>query len=448
MRVITYIAVFLTAVFQLFARQDFDRGESRSQNSLISYQAMYLFHPDSSKTSIDVHYRIGQNFFIFVRDEAAGSKNKYVAHGELSVELLNEQRVSVARQIRQLALTRTTLPRETDRSPSLQGVVSLNTPPGTYTIVFSVDDRESGRTFMERSQKIVSRPVPSNSFEVSDVVFVQPPETHTDLDLVVATNRGGDVVFGEFGGVVGEIYRPSTSDTLSIRWTIRGRTDGFGQRLQNFDGTGYTEVSGLLDLAPQNQGVLYSLKRAGKNWYTFYIPLPLEKMEPGKYTLEVFCKSGTEKRQQTHQFGVIWPSRPFSFFDPELAIDALRHIASEADIEAMQSGPMDKRAQAFYGFWKSQSRDTSTAYNVALAEYYYRVDEAIRKFSTARENDGYKTDRGRIYVLYGAPQKSDRLLQPNSSPTEVWTYERLQRRFIFIDPSKNGNYILSQIETL
>jgi hypothetical protein len=83
-----------------------------------------------------------------------------------------------------------------------------------------------------------------------------------------------------------------------------------------------------------------------------------------------------------------------------------------------------------------------------MAEYYYRVDDALRRFSTSRENDGYKTDRGRIYILYGPPQKSERSLQPNSAPTEIWTYDRLHRRFIFIDTEKNGNYVLSQSENL
>jgi hypothetical protein len=35
-----------------------------------------------------------------------------------------------------------------------------------------------------------------------------------------------------------------------------------------------------------------------------------------------------------------------------------------------------------------------------------------------------------------------------SGPKEIWTYDQLHKRFIFIDPAKNGNYILSQAENL
>ena len=159
-------------------------------------------------------------------------------------------------------------------------------------------------------------------------------------------------------------------------------------------------------------------------------------------------RSGKASRQDLHQFHVTWPSHPFSLTDPDLAIDALRHIAKEAEIDGMLSGSAERRAESFYRFWRERDQDTTTAYSQAMAEYYYRVDEAMRKFSTARENDGYKTDRGRIYILYGPPPKSERVLQPNTGPKEIWTYDRIHKRFIFIDPAKNGNYVLSQAENL
>ncbi|MEK7669845.1 MAG: GWxTD domain-containing protein, partial [Bacteroidota bacterium] len=77
-----------------------------------------------------------------------------------------------------------------------------------------------------------------------------------------------------------------------------------------------------------------------------------------------------------------------------------------------------------------------------------RVDESIRRFSSLKENDGYKTDRGRIFVLYGTPTTTERRLLPNRTPMEVWTYQNIRRKFIFTDPSRSGNYILTETETL
>jgi len=448
MRVSSVVALVFVLSTSLSAQMNFEQGDSRSINSPISYQALSLFRTDSAKYRVDIHYRIGQSFFIFVRNESPGSNGSYIARGELIVELLNDQRVSVAREIRQLPLARNTLPRETDRPPGIQGVVSLSAPPGTYTVVFSVDDRESGRTFMERNRKITLLTPSLKTLEASDIVFIQRPVVEPGSAMVVATNRGGHTLFGESGSVLAEIYTPSPSDTLSVQWKLTGKAETFGQQAVNLQGTSFTSWSGLLEPLPQEHGILYGVKNLAGNWKTVVIPLPLEKLLSGKYTLDLTYVSGTFKKQQLHQFSVVWPSRPLSLTDPELAVDALRHIASEQEIEKMQSGSIEQRSDVFNEFWRSRSPDTLSAYNVTMAEYYYRVDEAMRKFSTARENDGYKTDRGRIYILYGQPQKSDRMLQPNSSPMEIWTYDRLRRRFVFIDTAKNGNYILSQAENL
>lgn len=449
MRLTSLLAVCLIIGAAPVASQTrFEESEGRNPNSPITYEAVALFHADSSKMQLNIHYRIGQNFFIFVRNESAPQQIEYVAHGELVVELLNEQKVSVARQILQLPLTRTTLPRESDRTPSLQGVVSLFASPGKYTIVFSVDDHESGRTFMEKTRNVALLASKPGSLEVSDLVMCRQPVLSKGPEIFVPMNRGGNVLFAEVGGYLTEIFQPTVPDSLTVTWKLTGQADGFGEKIQKVEGSKFTLLDGVLRLLPQDQGVLYGLKPSSQGCKTLYVPLPLEKLEPGSYTLEVQYRSGKASKQDIHQFHVTWPSHPFSLTDPDLAVDALRHIAKESEIDGMLSGSAERRAGSFYRFWRERDQDTTTAYSQAMAEYYYRVDETMRKFSTARENDGYKTDRGRIYILYGPPPKSERVLQPNSGPKEIWTYERLHRRFIFIDPSKNGNYILSQAENL
>ncbi|MCX6133562.1 MAG: GWxTD domain-containing protein [Ignavibacteriales bacterium] len=441
-------ACWLLGGLAAFSQNHFEQSESRSPSSPISYEAVALFNADSSTMTVNVHYRIGQNFFIFVRNERAPQRSDYVARGELLVELVNEQKVSVARQILQLPLTRTTLPRDSDRPISLQGVISLQAPPGKYTIVFSVDDRESGRAFIEKTRKVASPEPKPAALYVSDLIMCRQPVLGKQPQLFVPMNRGGNVLFADAGGFLTEVFLPSALDTLRLTWKLTGQAEGFGERIQKLEGSTFTILDGVLHLLPQEQGVLYGLKAIVHNWKAIYVPLPLEKLQPGAYTLEVQYRLGKAYKMDNHEFRVSWPSHPFSLTDPELAVDALRHIAKESEIDGMLSGSAERRSDAFYRFWKERSRDTTTAYNHALAEYYFRVDEAMRKFSTAKENDGYKTDRGRIYILYGPPPKSERVLQPSSGPKEIWTYERVQRRFIFIDPARNGNYILSQAENL
>jgi hypothetical protein len=60
--------------------------------------------------------------------------------------------------------------------------------------------------------------------------------------------------------------------------------------------------------------------------------------------------------------------------------------------------------------------------------------------------DGYRTDRGRIFILFGSPSITNRLLKPNAPPAEIWTYENLKKRFTFVDRQRNGNFTLEKEE--
>jgi hypothetical protein len=83
-----------------------------------------------------------------------------------------------------------------------------------------------------------------------------------------------------------------------------------------------------------------------------------------------------------------------------------------------------------------------------MVEYYRRVDHAMRAFSSMRGFDGHKSDRGRIYILYGPPTKTQRSLDPSTGYQEVWIYEKQNKKFVFVDQSKSGNYTLVATQNL
>jgi hypothetical protein len=69
-------------------------------------------------------------------------------------------------------------------------------------------------------------------------------------------------------------------------------------------------------------------------------------------------------------------------------------------------------------------------------------------YSTLKEENGMKSDRGRVYILYGPPTRVERRLIPSSSPQEIWYYERLKKKIIFLDPGRAGDYKLLSMENL
>ena len=58
--------------------------------------------------------------------------------------------------------------------------------------------------------------------------------------------------------------------------------------------------------------------------------------------------------------------------------------------------------------------------------------------------DGFETDRGRVYLQYGAPNSIiTRETSPTEYPYEIWVYDKIKiysnRRFVFYNPDLVNN---------
>jgi GWxTD domain-containing protein len=97
--------------------------------------------------------------------------------------------------------------------------------------------------------------------------------------------------------------------------------------------------------------------------------------------------------------------------------------------------------QYFYNFWIS--RDPANPQEAWL-KYYKQVLAVNKSFKTFSVK-GYATDRGRVYLQYGAPNLRTRSdLNPASYPYEIWEYYKLQDgqvdvKFVFYEPTLSTN---------
>jgi hypothetical protein len=74
-----------------------------------------------------------------------------------------------------------------------------------------------------------------------------------------------------------------------------------------------------------------------------------------------------------------------------------------------------------------------------MEEYFARVDYANEKFKSRR--DGWKTDMGMVFIIFGNPDYVDRHpFELGSQPYEIWDYYGVNRRFIFVDETGFGDY--------
>jgi len=116
-----------------------------------------------------------------------------------------------------------------------------------------------------------------------------------------------------------------------------------------------------------------------------------------------------------------------------------------------------ERGKFIKNFWKKRDPNPKTAENEFKREYYKRIALA-NKFFGDSGIDGWRTERGKIFILLGPPNEIQRDMSSSGSyfssfhgPKEIWNYWDLPNprlpynlEFVFIDKLGTGNYVLER----
>ena len=123
-------------------------------------------------------------------------------------------------------------------------------------------------------------------------------------------------------------------------------------------------------------------------------------------------------------------------------VSPLRYISSNDEYQKFTSSKNPK--QDIDNFWLTASGGSKQRARELIRNYYNRIEDANRYFSSYQE--GWKTDRGMIYLIFGPPSSIFR-----SSEGETWTYgqERnymaLSFNFVKMDnPFSDNDYALQR----
>ncbi len=122
-----------------------------------------------------------------------------------------------------------------------------------------------------------------------------------------------------------------------------------------------------------------------------------------------------------------------------------QYVASADDITRFEKlTTVESRRKFLMNFWAKVEGMQAGQGNLTRAKYLERVKTANKRYAILGKQ-GWQTDRGRVYILYGQPDEVQRNpSSQDSKPFETWNYYSIENGviFVFIDMRGFGNYEL------
>jgi len=321
--------------------------------------------------------------------------------------------------------------------------------PGSYTIRVTVRDSASGRT--QTAETAVAayavRPPASDLLMAYGIRRAQPGDTLAAAgevrkgDLFIATSP--DVRLSPTHASLAyycEVYRDSA---VTLPWRLQvvtpdGRALLTTSPSQTALGAGGGVLTGSVDLTGLPPGMYRLVLLAGAGSDT---TSRVGAFRMGGFEAEQHVATATQVANE--------PSDPFARLS-ETQMDTLEAplvlLAAGSELGVYKSLTVEGKRRFLRDFWRKRDPTPETPENEQRVAFYKRIGDANERFREggAAEIPGWRTDRGRIFILYGPPDEMLRRPQSGTSyPWEMWKYTKSRvLYYLFLDRTRLGNYSL------
>jgi len=386
----------------------------------------------TDSTRVDCFYRLSNDLLNFIK-----SNDRYTGQYELSLVITDDDGFQMlAETIRDSVVVDTESATHTMDHSKAQ-LYTTYLPPGKYKLELKLLDIESSKQ-MDMVRAFVVPDYYKNPLSISDIQFsglVSPTPTGTGL------NRHGMTVIPNLSRSYGEdqtemhlyfeVYSEAETDVakpLTATYRIKSPT---GSLIVNEKET-----------LPR-YGVL------GAYTHKF----DTDGFSHGVYTIEIEISDNALKKtvRTKTEFNIAWQYLlPLtSAKNYREIVDQLQLVAGNDEIKELKKlehARCEEQQTALSGFWKRRDPTPGTAQNESMVTYYRRIEYANRNFTNGL-GKGWKSDQGRIYILLGPPDEVERYtFEADTQPYQVWHYNRISRRIVFVDFEGFGRYQLYRID--
>ena len=405
------------------------------------------FNYDSTSVLLEIYYSFNQsNLTVVTQDE--GSVVEAIIHVELIDSASGEYYLKKDWKVRNILNAE----EEENSDKSLIGLVSIAVPTGVYNVVVegrdynnenlkkTLNDKisivpfntESGLSDIQLAANIIKDPANMSSIFYKNTLEVTPnpsmvygntkPVMFYYLELYnLLIGEGGQnykiekLLFNSSGIM---IYNKSKS----INSTQNSFVEYGLLNLSKYPTDSYNFVVTLVDT------VLNKALVSNKKFYLY-----------NPDVVDTFSNQFQNTNFLSSEFGVYTEEECDYMFNVSKYISTSNEIKQYSSLDSLNS-----KREFLYNYWKLRDSDPSSPRNEFKDNYMERAAFVDKNFGN-KYKEGYKSDRGRIYLLYGEPDQRDRFPSERfTKPYEIWFYNEIEGgvEFVFADMSGFSNYEL------
>ncbi len=325
-------------------------------------------------------------------------------------------------------------------SRSLMGVFGILVPKGKYSIVVSAKDKENETLAKVINEVVVVEPFIKGKYSISDIelasniknesvdrssiFYKNTYEVIPNPAMVYSVHSPVMFYYDELYNLtlpkpeqrfrldkflVNSLGRTVNQSSKYIKQSENSVVDVGVINLSKYPTDSYTLLLSLIDTAT-NQAYVSSKR--------FYLYNP--------NVVDTAIKANITDSYIASEFAVMTAQECDKIFDEA------KYIASKNEIDQYTKlDSLNGKREFLYKFWKARDTNPETPQNEFKDEYMKRVDYANKHFSYAGRQ-GYKSDRGRVYLIYGEPDQKDYYPnEPNMKPYETWYYNSIEGGVVF-----------------
>lgn len=310
----------------------------------------------------------------------------------------------------------------------------FDVPPGNYVVQAVVRDKSSRQQTVRATNTSLPNPTDNTSHLTEIRILGKDSDKQQDFKQATTYDISSSLDSLKF---IFQVTNNNPDKPIEIESRLlKFRSDTSVARPMNYNNYSPSSLP-YIGIDYDRYDVIQSSTRQLNQPGSVIIEFAFTNLERGNYRLEVTSDQGNDgELYKGRDFSIKSPNYP-SLKTPEELARPLYYLMNKKEYEQLIAiTDPDSLKKAIDRFWLSNIKNSATARSV-ISLYYERVEEANKQFSNFKE--GWKTDPGMLYILFGPPWYNDVF-----SDEMVWSYsynrEDPEKNFVFNRTKLNSKF--------